>query len=162
MATTTYSSAYKQLTLGTTTFYERIPIPMERAGLIYTAYSQVTVPVGFTTGDILKLIPYETNVAVASPQIQGIRQIRIILKCAGDVGGSVTVNFGFASTGSATAYGSALTTLQSANTTEIAVATVLGGSTLLTNDDLQLVAAAGTSTTLRLVECWVQAYMQAP
>lgn len=162
MATTTYSSAYKQLTLGTTTFYERIPIPMERAGLLYTAYSQVTVPVGFTTGDILKLIPYETSVATASPQIQGIRQARIILKCAGDVGGSVTVNFGFASTGSATAYGSALTTLQSANTTEISVATVLAGSTLLTSDDLQLVAAAGTSTTLRLVECWVQAYMQAP
>jgi hypothetical protein len=167
MATTTYSSAWKQNAFGVgtpsaRTLYEPIPIPMERAGLVYTAYSQITVPVGYTTGDILKLIPYQTSVSTASPQIQGIRQARIILKCAGDVGGSVTVNFGFAATGSATAYGSALTTLQSANTTEIAVATVLAGSTLLTNDDLQLVAAAGTSTTARLVECWVQAFMQAP
>jgi hypothetical protein len=162
MATTTYSSAWKANTFGSTTRYEPIPLPMERAGLVYTGYSQVTVPVGYTTGDILKLMPFQTNVATSSPQIQGIRLWRLVVKSGGNVGGSVTVNFGFASTGSATAYGSALTTLQSANTAEIAVATVFAGSTLLTNDDLQLVAAAGTSTTAQLVECWVQAFMQAP
>jgi hypothetical protein len=33
---------------------------------------------------------------------------------------------------------------------------------LLANDDLQLVAAAGTSTTLRVITGFVQAFMQAP
>lgn len=158
---TYYSSAWKQMLLGTTVRYEPIPVPIERAGNLSAAYAQITVPVGFTTGDIIKLIPFQTNTPTATPQIAGIRQSRVIIKCAGNVGGSSAVNFGYASA-SATAYGSALTTLQSANTTEIAVATVMAGPTLLGNDDLQLVATAGTSTTLQLVECWVFPFMQAP
>lgn len=159
---TIYSSAWKPMTLGTTTRYEAIPIPMERAGIVYTAYSTVVIPVGTTTADVIKLIPYQTAVATATPQIQGIRQARIVLTSGGNVGGSLAVNFGFAATGSATAYGSALTTLQSATTLDVAIATVMAGSILLTSDDLQLVVSSGTSTTLQTVQVMVQAYMQAP
>lgn len=158
---TYYSSNYKPLLTSATTRYEPIPIPMERAGIVYTAWFTATIPVGFTTGDIMKLVPYQTNCQVATPQIQGIRHQRVVLTNAGDVGGSVTANFGFV-TGSATAYGAALTTLQSATTLDVAIATIQAGPVLLVNDDLQLVATAGTSTTLRVITGFVQAFMQAP
>ncbi len=158
---TYYSSAWKPMTLGSTTYYEPIPVPMERSGNLQAAWCTIVVPIGYTTGDIIKLLPFQTNCATATPQIQGIRQTRIVLTCGGNVGGSVTVNFGFA-TASATAYGSALTTLQSANTLDVAIATIQAGPVLLANDDLQLVAAAGTSTTLQTLTCFALPFMQAP
>lgn len=158
---TYYSSAYKPMTLGTTTRYEPIPIPMERSGIVYTAWFTATVPVGVTTADIIKLVPYQTLTQTASPQIQGIRHARVVLTNSGDWGGSCTANFGFV-TGSATAYGAALTTPQSATTLDVAIATIQAGPVLLTNDDLQLVLTAGTSTTLRTLTGFVQAYFQAP
>lgn len=161
MAQTIYSSAYKAMTLGTTTRYEPIPIPMERSGIVYTAWFTATVPVGVTTGDIIKLVPFQTGVATATPQIAGIRQARVVLTNSGDWGGSCTANFGFA-TASATAYGAALTTPQSATTLDVAIATIQAGPVLLANDELQLVLTAGTSTTLRTVTGFVQSYMQAP
>ena len=160
---TYYSSNYKPMTIGSTTFYEPVPIPIERAGYVTTAWFTASIPVGFTTGDIMKLVPYQTNCVAATPQIQGIRHQRVVITSAGDVGGSVTVNFGFTGA-NAVAYGSALTTLQSATTLDVPIATLngAGAPVLLANDDLQLVAAAGTSTTLRVITGFVQAFMQAP
>lgn len=158
---TYYSNNYKPMTLGSTTFYEPVPVPMERAGLVYSAWFTFTVPIGVTTGDIIKLIPYQTVCQTATPQIQGIRHQRVVLTNSGDWGGSCTANFGFV-TGSATAYGAALTTPQSATTLDVAIATVQAGPVLLVNDDLQLVLTAGTSTTLRTITGFVDVMMQAP
>lgn len=161
MAQTIYSSAYKAMTLGSTTRYEPIPLPMERSGLVYTGWFTVNVPVGVTTGDIIKLLPYQTLTQTASPQIQGIRHARVVLTNSGDWGGTCAANFGFV-TGSATAFGAALTTPQSATTLDVAIATLQATAPLLANDDLQLVLTTGTSTTLRTVTGFVQAYFQAP
>jgi len=159
MATYYADNTYKQNPLRST-LYEAIYPPCDKAGIVYTSYFRGNIPVGFTTADVFKLIDFAAAFPTTSPQFAGIRFARVVLRSAGDVGGSVTVNFG--TTGSATAFGSALTTLQSATTLDVAIATVLAGPVLLANDTLQLVAAAGTSTTLRLVDGYVQYYVTAP
>jgi hypothetical protein len=93
-------------------------------------------------------------------QIAGIKVARVVLTSSGNAGGSVTANFGFAV--APTAYGSALTTLQSANTLDVAIATVQAGPILLANDDLQIVGVANTTTTLQTLTGFIDYSMTAP
>lgn len=159
MATYYAGNTYKQNPLRST-LYEAIYAPTEHAGIVYTNYFSGTIPVGFTTGDVFKLVDFGISCPVTSPQYAGVRWARVVLRSAGNVGGSVTANFG--TTGAATAFGSALTTLQSANTLDVAIATVMAGPVLIANDTLQLVATAGTSTTAQVVDGFVQYYITAP
>lgn len=159
MATYYASNTYKQNPIRSS-LYESIYAPTEHSGIQYLQYFTGTIPVGYTTGDIFKLFDIGMSVPTASPQLAGFRWARVVLRSGGNVGGSVTVNFG--TTGTATAFGSALTTLQSAGTLDVAIATVLAGPVLLAPDTLQLVAAAGTSTTAQTVDGYVQYYMSAP
>lgn len=155
-----YSTDYKQNPLRPS-LYEQIGQGAEHAGIVYDQYFSLTVPVGTTTGDILKLTPFQTAVAVATPQVAGIRVRRLVYTTSGNVGGSVTANLGFA-VNSATAYGAAVTTLQSAATTDVAIATIQAGPVLLVPDELQFVITAGTSTTSQTIIGFVQYTMTAP
>lgn len=159
MATYYAQNTYKQNPLRST-LYEAIYAPTEHAGILYTNYFNGTIPVGFTTGDVFKLVDFAIACPVTVPQNAGVRFARVVLRSGGNVGGSVAVNFG--TTGSATAFGSALTTLQSATTLDVAIATVMAGPVLIANDTLQLVATAGPSTTAQTVDGYVQYYITAP
>ena len=159
---TVYSTLYRLNPIARTpALYEPISCVLGNAGISYRAYFQVTIPVGTATADIIKLAPFQTAVPVSSPQIAGIRASRVVLTSAGDVGGSVTFNAGWIST-SATAYGAALTTFQSAGTLDVPIATIMAAAPVLVNDEFQLVVAAGTSTTLRVQQGFIEYYMQAP
>lgn len=163
--TTTRSKLYQFLPQTTATYEPVGPVPTE-CGLGYRVYFHVTIPVGFTTADIIKLVPFQNlNFPTQTTQVGGLRYSRVVLRCAGDVGGSVTVNFGgLGGTGqtSATAFASASTALQSAGTTDIAIATVMAAGPSTTSDEIQLVAAAGTSTTARVVDGFIEFYTTAP
>lgn len=159
MATYYASNTYKQNPLRPS-LYEPISAPAEHAGIMYTNYFTGDIPVGFTTGDVYKLLDFGIAFPTTSPQYAGLRIARLVLTNPGDVGGSVTINIG---TGAqATAFGSAATTLQSATTLDVAIATIMAANPILTGDSLQLVAAAGTSTTKRTISGFVQYYVTAP
>jgi hypothetical protein len=159
MATYYAQNTYKQNPIRST-LYEALYPPTEHPGILYTQYFNCSIPVGFTTADIMKLSDFAIAAPVTVPQNASVRFTRAVLRAAGDVGGSVTVNFGFVS--AATAFGSALTTLQSAGTLDVPIATVMAATGLIANDTLQLVAAAGTSTTVRVVDGFIQYYIIAP
>lgn len=154
-----YSSLYRQNPQNTS-LYEPIGTGVGDAGVLYVSYFQITVPVGFTTGDVLNLVPIQTAVPTATPQIAGIRFARVVLRSSGNAGGTPTGNFGV--TGAATAFGAAITTLQSATTLDVPVATVQAAGPLLATNAVALVAASGTTTTQITVDGYVQFYMQSP
>jgi hypothetical protein len=157
-----YSSLYRLNPIGRTVpIYEPISAVIGNAGINYFAYFEVTIPVGTTTADKIWLAPFQMFFPTTTPQIAGVRAKRVVLSCAGDVGGSVTVNAGFSTT-SPTAFGAALTTLQSATTLDVPIATIIAAAPVLTNDDLALIVAAGTSVTSRLVKGWIDYGVQAP
>lgn len=150
-----YSSLYKGPNPIRSTLYEPVGINAEHAGITYSMNFIATVPIGFTAADVMKIAPFQAGFAVAVPQIGGLRMRRLVYTTSGNAGGANTVNLGFAAA-APTAYGTALTTWQSAATTEIAVATIQAGPVLLTNDELQFVGVANTTTTLMTILGFVQ------
>lgn len=155
-----YSSLYKQNPIRAT-LYEAVGTAVERAGVKYTMRFTATLPVGFTVADVMKLAPFQSATPTATPQIAGVKPTRLVYRTSGNAGGAVTANVGYASAG-ATAFGSAVTTLQSAATTEIAVATMMAGPSLLVNDDLQIVGVANTTTTAITIDGFVDFDVTAP
>jgi len=157
-----YSSSYR-LPQGSTTVYEAVQAFPREAGILFAQYFTITIPVGFgiATNDVAKLIPYQANIPITVPQIAGIRHARIVLRCSGNAGGAVTANIGFANAG-ASVYAAASVILQSANTVDVAIATILAGPTLLQADDLQLAAVANATTSAVTLDGYAQFYNTAP
>lgn len=157
-----YSNLYAQV--GNSTTYEpKGPVPTE-GGLAFAAYFTATVPAGFTVADSLFLVPLQMiNVPTATPQSAGCRFWRFAYTVSGDAGGSVTANIGGGGgTGqlSATAFGSAVTTLQAAATTTITDA-VLSPLVVLQSDHIKLVGVANTTVTARTISGMIGLYNSA-
>jgi hypothetical protein len=113
---TAYSSAYEQLPQKPSVYTPKTVHP-RIAGMMFPIFWQYTMPAGQANADIIKVCDLLANVPVASPQIAGLRFGRVTLRSAGNVGGSVTVNFG--TPASPTLFGAALTTLQSATILDV-------------------------------------------
>lgn len=156
---TVYSSAY-ELAQGTTTKWVGKGVFSRVSGIFWGNYFRYVMPVGQTAADIIKLTSIFENVPVATPQIAGLRLSRLVLRCSGNAGGAITVNFG--TVASPTLFGAALTTLQSANTLDVAIATLMAAGPFLTQDDIQLVLAGGPSTTLQTIDGFWQGYITTP
>lgn len=160
MAVTTYSSAFGQLPQSPTKFEDR-STNVRYAGIQMSQYFRVNVPIGTVTTDIINLCSINCNVPVAVPQIAGVRFKRVVLRSSANAGGSMTFNFGYV--GNATAFGAALTTIQSATILDVAVATVAAAGPILQNTLVQMVmVAAGPTTTACVVDGWIDYLLQAP
>jgi hypothetical protein len=156
---TAFSTAYEQLPQKPSVWTPKTVHP-RIAGMMFPIFWQYTMPVGQTTADIIKVCDLLANVPVASPQIAGLRFGRVTLRSAGNVGGSVAVNFG--TPASPTLFGAALTTLQSATILDVTVATLAAAGPILQNTNLQLVLTAGPSTTQQIIDGWVWLFDMAP
>jgi hypothetical protein len=156
---TAYSSAYEQLPQKPSVYTAKTVHP-RIAGMMFPIFWQYTMPAGQANADIIKVCDLLANVPVASPQIAGLRFGRVTLRSAGNVGGSVTVNFG--TPASPTLFGAGLTTLQSATILDVTVATLAAAGPILQNTNLQLVLTAGPSTTQQIIDGWVWLFDMAP
>jgi hypothetical protein len=143
---TVYSSNYKQNPIRST-LYEAIYPPTEHAGIVYSSRFVLVIPVGTTNADVLKLLDFGVAVPVTSPQYAGVYTQRLVYTTSANAGGSLVASLGFATAGQ-TAFGSGLTTLQSAATTEITAAVVNAAAPVITPDTLQFLITAGGPSTL--------------
>ena len=71
-----YSSLYRQNPQNTS-LYEPIGTGVGDAGVLYVSYFQITVPVGFTTGDVLNLVPIQTAVPTATRALAGLTGLAV-------------------------------------------------------------------------------------
>lgn len=156
---TKYSSAYEQLPQKPSVSTAK-GVAVRTAEIGFRMWFRYAMNPGDTAADIIKLCSIFAAVPVAVPQIAGVRLAKFVLRSSGNVGGSVTFNLGTAAT--PTLLGSALTTLQSATTLVVTDAVCMAAGPFLTNDDFQMVLAAGPSTTLQTVDGYAELYMTAP
>jgi len=158
---TYYSNNYKQNPLRST-LWEAIYPPTEHAGIVYGSRFQLVVPVGTTSGDILKALDFGIAVPVTTPQSVGVYVLDLTYTTSANAGGALVASFGFGSAGQ-TAFGSGLTTLQSAATTTITDAVANAAVPVINPDSLQfLITGGGPSTTLCTVTGFVQYMLNAP
>jgi len=160
MAVTTYSSAFGQLPQAPTRFEDR-STNVRYAGLAMSQYFRVAIPIGTVTTDIINLCSIAANVPVAVPQIAGIRFKRFVIRSSANAGGTMTFNLGYV--GSASAFGASLTTIQSATTLDVPIATIMAAGPVLQNTLVQMVMnAAGPTTTACVVDGFIDYLLQAP
>lgn len=155
-----YSNNYKQNPIRATLF-ESIYPPTAQAGIVYGSRFQLIVPIGTTTGDVLKLLDFGISVPVTTPQGVGVYVTDLTYTTSANAGGSLVATLGYAVAG-ATAFGTGLTTLQSAATTTITDAVANIAAPVITPDSLQFVISSGTSTTLCTITGYVQYMLNAP
>lgn len=162
MAVTSYNSAaYKQLPQSPSR-YEFDGVFPRIAGTRFVQSFYYNVPIGTVTGDIGRLWESRENFAVATPQISGLRVRRLVLTSSANAGGTMTFNLGFLTAG-ASAFGASLTTIQSATTLDVAIATIQSSPTIVAADTLAMsFNAAGPTTTACLVTGWVEFDIAAP
>lgn len=160
MAVTTYSSAFGQLPQSPTRYEDR-STNVRYAGLGQIQRFRVAIPIGTVTTDIINLCSIVANVPIVVPQIAGVFFDRVVIRSSANAGGSMTFNFGYV--GNATAFGAALTTIQSATILDVPVATVAAAGPILQNTLVQMVmVAAGPTTTACVVDGWIRYIFQAP
>lgn len=157
---TFYSNLYKQNPIRSS-LYEPISAAPEHAGVLYGARFRIVVPVGTTTGDIGKIMDIGIAQSALVPQDSGMFVYDFTYTTSANAGGSPTINLGFATAGQ-TMFGSAVTTLQSAATTTITDAVLAAAAPVITYDTLQMVFAAGTTTTLCTITGQIIYGFQAP
>lgn len=158
---TYYSNNYKQNPLRST-LWEALYPSTEHAGIVYGARFQLVIPVGTTSGDVLKLLDFGITVPVTSPQSVGVNLLDLTYTTSANAGGALVASLGYASAGQ-TAFGSALTTLQSAATTTITDAVANVAVPVINPDSLQfLITGGGPSTTLCTVTGFVQYLITTP
>lgn len=155
-----YSNNYKQNPLRAS-LWEAIYPPTEHAGIIYGSRFQLIIPIGTTTGDVLKLLDFGISVPVTSPQSVGVYITDLTYTTSANAGGSLVSTLGNAVAGP-TSFGTGLTTFQSAATTTITDAVANIAAPVITPDSLQFVISSGTSTTLCTVTGFVQYLLNAP
>lgn len=142
-----YSNKYKQNPIRAT-LYEPISCAPEHGGVIYGCRFRLVVPVGTTTADVLQIMDVGIAQSTLSPQDSGLFVYTFNYTTSANAGGALTANLGWKTAGQ-TAFGSAVTTLQSAATTTITDAVTAAAAPVVGNDTLQFViAGGGPSTTL--------------
>lgn len=155
-----YSNNYKQNPIRAT-LWESLYPPTEHSGIIYTSRFVLTVPVGTTTGDFLNLLDFGISVPVTTPQGVGVYAKRVYYTTSANAGGSLVATLGFATAGAAV-FGTGLTTLQSAATTEVTVAVVNAAAPVITPDTLRFAITSGTSTTLCTITGFIDYAINSP
>ena len=143
-----YSDQYKQNPIRAS-LYEALYAPTEQDGIVYgIGRGTLIVPVGTTNGDTLKLTELAVIAPVTSPQKVGIVPTKFTYTTSANAGGALVASLGYAVAGQ-TAFGSGLTTLQSAATTTITDAVLNAAPLVITVDTLQfLITGGGPSITL--------------
>jgi len=161
MATIYNRAAYKQLPQSPTRFEFDGPFP-RAAGLGFRQQINLLVPVGTVTGDIGRLFESRENIAVASPQISGFYVRRLVITSSANAGGTMTFNLGWLTAG-ASAFGASLTTIQSATTLDVPIATIQAAPVIVTTDVLAMsFNAAGPTTSLCTVTGFIEFDVVAP
>jgi hypothetical protein len=156
-----YSNLYKQNPIRAT-LYESVSSAPEHAGVLYGARFRVVIPVGTTTADVIQLMDVGIGQSVLVPQDSGLFVYDFTYTTSANAGGSLTANIGWKNV-SQTAYGSAVTTLQSAATTTLTDAVLAAAAPVITQDTLQFViAGGGPSTTLCTITGQIIYGFQAP
>jgi len=157
---TFYSSAYEQLPQKPSVYTSK-SVATRIADLGWRLWWRYAVPVGQAAADIIKIADIFANVPVAVPQIAGVRLARFVIRSSGNAGGAPTINLGTLS--APTSMGAALTTLQSANTLDVPIATIMACGPYLANDNFQIViAGGGPTTTLITLDGFFDIYQTTP
>lgn len=158
--TTLYSSAFGQLPQSPTRYEDR-STNVRYAGIAMSQRFRLAIPAGMVATDIGNICTIRANVPVAVPQIAGVFFKRVVIRSSGNAGASPTINFGY--TGNLTAFGAALTTLQSATTLDVPIATVMAAGPVLSNVNVLITfVAAVTTTTPIVVDGFLDYILQSP
>lgn len=162
MANTYNSKAFYQNQFRAITApWESVSVTQRNSGYVYTQDILVNIAPGLTSANTDRIILMENPGSVFAGAA-GLRGFRLYLANTVNVGGTTTFNLGWVNT-SASAYGSALTTLQSATTLDVAIATMEACPDVLLNDQLALtIASAGPSTTASVLTGFFQFYFNRP
>jgi hypothetical protein len=157
-----YSNLYKQNPIRSTLYEAVATTAPEHAGVLYCARFRIVVPVGTVSGDIGQILDVGIQQSVLVPQDSGMFVYDFTYTTSANAGNSPTINLGWKNT-QPTAYGAALTTLQSAATTTVTDATLAAALPIIQPDTLQMVfVAAVTTTTLCTVTGQILYGFQAP
>lgn len=162
MANTWNNLAFYQNTFRPATAdWESVSVTERQSGVLYTQRINVAIPVGLTNATTDRIILMENPGSIFTGAAQ-LRVVRLYLANSANVGGTTTFNLGWVNT-APTAYGSALTTLQSATVLDVAIATLEAAANVTANDRLALtIASAGPSTTVSTLTGFVQFYYNRP
>lgn len=162
MANTWNNLAFYQNTFRPATAdWETVSVTERQSGVLYTQRINVAIPVGLTNATTDRIILMETPGSIFTGAA-ALRVVRLYLANTANVGGTTTFNLGWVNT-SASTYGAALTTLQSATTLDVAIATLEAAPNVTANDRLALtIASAGPSTTMSTLTGFVQFYFNRP
>lgn len=137
---------YQNTTRPSTTDWESVSVTPRSPGVVYRQEISIVLPTGLSNvaPDRIYLLSLPGSIFTGAA---GVRVSRLYLSNTANVGGTTTFNLGWR-VASGSAYGAALTTLQSATTLDVAIATLLGTALITAADDLVLtIASAGPSTT---------------
>lgn len=140
-----YSNKYKQNPIRST-LYESVSCAPEHAGVLYGVRFRIVVPVGTVSGDIGQIMDVGIAQSVLVPQDSGLFVYDFTYTTSANAGNAPTINLGWKTAG-ATAFGAALTTLQSAATTTVTDAVLAAAAPVITQDTLQMVFVAAVTTT---------------
>lgn len=152
---------YQNLTRPSTADWESVSVTQRTSGYSYTQDILVNIPVGLSNSAPDRIILMEIP-GSAFTGAAGLRVKRLYLANTTNVGGTMTFSLGWINTAS-TAYGTALTTLQSATTLDVAIATLEAAADVTQNDRLALtLSAAGPTTTASVLTGFVEFYFNRP
>lgn len=141
--------------------WESVSVTERQSGVLYVQDINVAIPSGLSNTAPDRIILME-NPGSAFSGAAGLRVARLYLANTTNVGGTMTFSLGWVNT-AATAYGTALTTLQSATTLDVAIATLEAAVDITANDQLALtLSAAGPTTTASTLTGFVQFYYNRP
>lgn len=152
---------YQNTTRPSTADWESVGVTPRSSGIGYVQDILVNIPAGLSNVAPDRIMLLEIPGSIFSGA-SGLRVKRLYLSNTANVGGSMTFSLGWVNT-APTAYGTALTTLQSATTLDVAIATLEAAADITANDRLALLlSAAGPTTTASVLSGFVEYYFNRP
>lgn len=152
---------YQNTTRPSTADWESVGVTPRSSGISYVQDILVNIPAGLSNVAPDRIMLLEIPGSIFSGA-SGLRVKRLYLSNTANVGGSMTFSLGWVNT-APTAYGTALTTLQSATTLDVAIATLEAAADITANDRLALLlSAAGPTTTASVLTGFVEYYFNRP
>ncbi len=152
---------YQNTTRPTTADWESVCVTQRQSGTSYIQDILVNIPAGLSNTAPDRIILYEAPGSIFTGAA-GLRVKRLYLANTTHVAGTMTFSLGWVMT-AATAYGTALTTLQSATTLDVAIATLEAAVDITAPDRLALtLSAAGPTTTASVLTGFIEFYCNRP